>query len=324
VVPPTASPAPGRPQLEGAPKLEPAQIVPPAPASLAPANTRAPEQVTTASAAPEPAPAAVVAPTPAPAPAPAQAALPSAAPPVALAPTASTPVVASPTLASAALSPEALRRAVSSVVQGADCAMVRGDLSRSGVLSVQGVIGGGEPVKTLLRSVRDAAPNAPLDWAVQEANGPYCGVLNLIRGHARPFGASSGGMDVGLKDGQTSLVADDKIDIRTALPSFPSYLQVDYFSSDGSVAHLRNAAQGSPVLPARSSQSFVAGEAAAPFGTDLIVAIASSAPLFTKGQALADTAEAYLRELRSALDAAQNRHADVAAGAVVVRTSPKS
>lgn len=91
-----------------------------------------------------------------------------------------------------------------------------------------------------------------------------------------------------------------------------------------SEATVISAAQGSPVLPARSSQSFVAGEAAPPFGTDLIVAIASSAPLSAKGLTLADTADAYVGQMRSALDSAKSRRAETAAGAVVVRTSPKS
>jgi hypothetical protein len=77
------------------------------------------------------------------------------------------------------------------------------------------------------------------------------------------------------------------------------------------------------MLPPRSTQSFLAGEAAPPFGTDLIIAIASSAPLFNKNQALPDQADAYVRELGSALDAAARRHANIAAGAVEVRTSPK-
>ncbi len=302
VVPPSSSASPRTP-LAGGPKLEPAQIVPPAPAPNAPAPEPARSQTGSALA-----PSAIPAPTPA-APAPV-----AAVPPPALA----------STLASAGLSPEALRRAVASAVQESDCAVVSGDLSRSGLLSLRGVIGGGEPVQALLRRVRDAAPNAALDWAMDEASGPYCGALNLVRAYARPFGAETGGMELGLKDGRTSLVADDKIDIRTTLPAFPAYLQVDYFSTDGSVSHLRTAAAGSPPLPARSSQSFVAGEVAIPFGTDLIVSIASSTPLFAKGQSLAETVDAYVRELRTALDAAARRRSDLAAGVLLVRTGPKS
>ena len=304
--------------------LEPAEIAAPTLAGAAPARIAQPVQGADASVSP-PAP---LSPPPEPATVaavvgPAVTAPPATAPKVS-APIASAPIASAPVIAAAGVSPEALRRAVASAVRGADCAIVHGDLSRSGTLSLRGVIGAGSPVQALLGEIRAAAPDANLEWTAQEASGPYCGALNLIHGLARPFGATSGGMDVGLKDGRTRLVADDKIDIRTTLPAFASYLQIDYFSSDGSVAHLRTAAQGGAATPAGSTDSFVAGEAAPPFGADLIVAIASSAPLFAKGQALPDTAEPYLRELRQALDAAKLRNAELAAAAVVVRTSPKS
>ncbi len=231
---------------------------------------------------------------------------------------------ATPTVTAAIVSPEALRRAVTSAVEGVDCATVRGDLARSGTVSIQGVVGSGAPMQELQRRVREAAPTAPVDWAVEEANGPYCGALNLIRAYTRPFGSVSGGMEVGLRDGQTTLQENDKIDIQAQAPGFPSYLQVDYFSGDGTVFHVQTAAQGSPQLSARSAWSHVSGTVGPPFGTDLIVSIASSVPLFPKGQILPLETEPYLRQLRAALEAATKRRAELAAGAVVVHTSPKS
>ena len=310
MVPPTARPAPGRAGIRGrAEKLEPAQIVPPAPASLATVNARPPEPAAPTQAAPEPAPA--------PAPAPAQAAIPNAATPVA-------PAVAGPALASAGLSPEALRRTVSSAVQGADCAVVHGDLSRSGVLEPPGRHRRRRPGADTPppRAGRRAECAAGLGGAggqrpvLRGAELGACLCATVRRQLGRDGGRAQGRADEPRRRRQ------DRYPHRVAV--IRAYLQVDYFSSDGSVAHLRSAAQGNPVLPARSSQSFVAGEAAPPFGTDLIVAIASSAPLFAKNQTLADTADAYVRELRSALDTAKSRHAELAAGAVVVRISPKS
>ena len=238
--------------------------------------------------------------------------------------TGTSPIGTTPVATAAVVSPEALRRAVSTAVQGADCAVVRGDLTRSGTLSMQGVVGSGAPTQELLRHVRDAAPTSLLDWTVEEAKGPYCGALNLVRAYTRPFGSVSGGMEIGLKDGRTDLREDDRIDIVAQLPDFPSFLEVDYFSSDGTVTHVQTAAQGSPLVPARAVRNYGGFEVGLPFGTDLIISIASSVPLFTKGQVLAEQGEPYLRQLQAALDGAIKRRAELAAGTVVVHTSPKS
>jgi serine/threonine-protein kinase len=223
----------------------------------------------------------------------------------------------------AIVTPEAIRRAVSSAVQGASCALVQGDLSPGGTLNLQGVVGGGAPIQDLLRRVRDAAPNAPLNWSVEQANGPYCGVLNLVHAYARPFGSTAGGMAVGLAGGKNHLTDTDKFQIQAEMPGFRGYFELDYFSSDGTVFHARTAAQGSPAVAAHSMQTYDA-EVGPPFGTDLIVAIASSAPLFGRGEKLSDQAEPYLRQLRAAIGTAANHRASLAAGAYVVHTNPKS
>ncbi|HYZ62064.1 MAG TPA: hypothetical protein VE650_06375, partial [Acetobacteraceae bacterium] len=273
-----------------------------------------------------PRPAVAVAPAPVPASTPMPTVQPATAEPAAPVKPVGTPPAPTPPAnqqIAAVVTPDALRRAVASALQGTACAVAEGDVSRNvGTVVIRGVVGRGQPEQELLRAVRDAARTAAVDWSLGVVEGPYCGVLDLVRSYTRPFGATTGGVEVALRGNRTSLVADDKVEIRAALPDFPSYLQVDYFSSDGSVAHLRTAATGSPVLPARSPQEFFAGEVAPPFGTDLIVAVASSVPLFQKDQALSDRTDTYLRELRAALD--RRKPAQVASGVLMVRTSPRS
>ena len=323
----------------GGVNLEPATVTPPAPAASEPDRpaTAAPPPVATpltptpqptpstsansgpasTSSPPPPATVPLVSPTSPPEPAPTVVATPT--PDVTRNTTQPAPTT---TTAEVGLSPEALRRSIASAAQGADCAVLQGDVARDGRLIVQGVIGA-RAAPAVLQQFRETAPTAPLDWTVREASGPYCGALNLVRAYARPFGSTTGGIEVGLKDGRTDLVTDDPIEVRTTMAGFPAYLEVDYFSSDGSVAHVRTASQGSPTVPARSGQSIVAGAAAPPFGTDLVVAIASSPPLFPKSKTLPETTDAYLRDLRTALDAAKQRRSELATGVVVVHTSEK-
>jgi hypothetical protein len=209
-------------------------------------------------------------------------------------------------------------------MRGIDCAVVGGDVdSSSDQVTLRGVVGHGRPEQELLRSLREAAPTAAVDWQMGVAEGPYCPALNLIRTYARPFGTAASGVEVGLKDNRTNLVDGDRVDIVAAVPDFPSYLQIDYFQGDGKVAHLRTATAGTPILAARSVATFYGGDVAFPYGTDVIVAIASSTALFTRDRPQEEMSTEYLRDLRAALNSATQRRAQVSAAAVMVRTNPK-
>jgi len=60
-----------------------------------------------------------------------------------------------------------------------------------------------------------------------------------------------------------------------------------------------------------------------PFGTDMIVAIASAAPLYRNARPQSEPQEGYLRDLRAALDTAARNRSRLSATVMVVRTTPK-
>jgi eukaryotic-like serine/threonine-protein kinase len=63
------------------------------------------------------------------------------------------------------------------------------------------------------------------------------------------------------------------------------------------------------------------GEVGPPFGTDMILAVASSVPLFAQRRPVdGETVETYLPALRGAIDAALRRNAKVAGRAIVLDT----
>ncbi|HWG68557.1 MAG TPA: hypothetical protein VN692_03985, partial [Steroidobacteraceae bacterium] len=67
-----------------------------------------------------------------------------------------------------------------------------------------------------------------------------------------------------------------------------------------------------------------AWEVAEPFGTDMIIAIASSQPLFEKPRpANIEAAKDYLRALKDAVEAARRRNVTVVGNALLVDTVPK-
>jgi len=67
--------------------------------------------------------------------------------------------------------------------------------------------------------------------------------------------------------------------------------------------------------------SWVIGE---PYGTDMIIAVASSEPLFDRQRrGNAESADIYLRDLQAALDAARQRGVRMAGAAVTLEALPK-
>jgi hypothetical protein len=105
------------------------------------------------------------------------------------------------------------------------------------------------------------------------------------------------------------LVAAEPLIVRVLTPDFPSHVKIDYFTADGMVVHLARAEAGrDPVEP--RSELRVGDPAdghlltiAEPFGRELILVIASRAPLFAEARPRIEPAETYLEALAAALAA---------------------
>jgi serine/threonine-protein kinase len=220
--------------------------------------------------------------------------------------------------------PSAIREALAEVARTANCALPRFSVSGEGQILVAGPVGTGAPERALREAVQSVAPHATVTWRTHGFDGPYCAALDLVRPIAQP---TSPFLGLTLKDELTILKDHQPIVPMLRLPEFPAHLVVDYLSHDGSVTHL---------FPTRADQdkTFAAnaavtlgkpgkgvGEAGPPFGTDMIVAVASSVPLLAQRRpAEGETVETYLPALRAAIEAAQQRNAKVAGRAIVVDT----
>jgi hypothetical protein len=185
-------------------------------------------------------------------------------------------------------------------------------------------VGIGEPEAALLQAVREAAPGAPLNWDARGVSGPYCDVLDVVRPIAQP---TSPFLNLALKDDATRLKAHDSVLPILQLPDFPSYLLLDYVSHDGSVAHLFPI-RGVPSAAFNANATVRLGttpkdgvEVGPPFGTDVILATASSIPLFAAGTVRPDeTLQTYIPALKAAIEAAQRRNAKLAGRALILET----
>ena len=120
-----------------------------------------------------------------------------------------------------------------------------------------------------------------------------------------------------------------------SLPDFTSRLRVDYVAHDGSVQHLYpQLADPKNGIAADPPRTFAAGEPVnlghpswtigEPYGTDMIIAVASSEPLFERARpSNAETASVYLRDLQAAIDRARQRGVRLAGSAVTLDALPK-
>ncbi len=226
----------------------------------------------------------------------------------------------------------ALRSAVASALAPIGCSLVHGEAGEpGGTVTLTGVAGQGAPEAALHRAITDAAPTATVDWRVQDFEGPYCPTLDALRPIAYSAAARSGGFSMALRNGNRPLKDGELITVDVKTPDFPAWLLVDYFEHDGTVVHLHP----TPKDPARSyapdtRESFgdpTAGgerwEVGAPYGTDMVVALASSAPLFTRKRKDLEQTDEYLRALQAAIAAARRHDARLAVDAVVLKTGPR-
>jgi eukaryotic-like serine/threonine-protein kinase len=119
------------------------------------------------------------------------------------------------------------------------------------------------------------------------------------------------------------------------MPDFSSRLRVDYVAHDGAVQHLYpQLADMKDGIAADPPRLYAPAEAVSlghpswaisePYGTDMIIAVASSEPLFDRPRPRnAETADLYLRELQAAIDTAWQRGVRLSGAAVTLEAVAK-
>ena len=334
--PPAQAPA-VQPPPQSPPASQPSAPIVQAEAPATPQPVPQPQPQAQAPAQPAPSPAPTPAPQPAPAPQPqvqAQAPVQPPAPQVQPATPQVQPAPVQPA-APPPPSPQELAMAglgpVRQMLEHASCAATGAVVQDSGTLSVVGVAGTNE-VATLRQATTGAAGAVPLDWQVQGINPVFCTALDAVR----PAALAPHGLRLFLADGRTALHDEAPILPRITMADFGGELRVDYLGHDGSVLHLfpmdADPANNFPSLPARH---FNGGEQLAlgdsgylkvgpPFGTDMIVAVASGKRLLQQARKdYEENASTYLHELSTAIAQARAAGTPVAAALLPVDTLPK-
>jgi len=316
-VPPPPAPTQGAPQAPAQAAATQATVPIPAPAAPQPAPPPVTAQPLPATPAPEPPraqpqPPVATAPAPSPAPVtpPPVVTAPPAAPGVPTRPPDPLPAPAPPQQVAAAPAAGALRSAIAGVLSEARCAMIGGDMEGANRARLTGYAqaGGGEAALRL-RLASAGVPPGAIDWGVRGFEGPYCPALDLLRPYADAFGAPPSGLGLSLPGGRTRLVLGDLLTVTLAMPGFASYLRVSYFTHDGEVVHLhptpsdpaRTFGPGVRVALGDPASGGPRWEVGPPYGTEMIVAVASERPLFATSRPEFEQSDDYLAALASAL-----------------------
>jgi serine/threonine-protein kinase len=222
--------------------------------------------------------------------------------------------------------------AVSAALQAVPCSFIGGEVVPPGdSATLNGLVGKGPAEDAARKAVATAAPGAKIDWHVSTFDGPYCRVLDLLRGQGPRFGVASPGFSFklagdhpGANDTRVKLYDGDMITLNFTMPNFASYLLVDDFDQDQNVSHLHPTADDGPRLYAAGSRkSLNNGQVGTPYGTDLLVAIASSLQLATPRRAVTENENAYLSELQKAIDSVLKRGGHVAVDAMILDTASR-
>jgi tRNA A-37 threonylcarbamoyl transferase component Bud32 len=193
-----------------------------------------------------------------------------------------------------------------------------------GVTSFQGIIGSGAPRSALDAIIAQVSPSS-VNIAVQTFpwTALSCRLAELVRANAGDTGAR-----LSATGGRTTLFTGEEIRLRLNMPNFEGEVRLDDLNSDGEVSHLMEANLGA--LPRHQAGAMVGlgrgsddliGRVSPPYGTDILVAIVSSEPLFTTKRPVEEGGAKFMDALDAALAVLRQRGGHVAADALVLTTA---
>jgi hypothetical protein len=190
---------------------------------------------------------------------------------------------------------------------------LRAQTDPQGITLVSGTVPDLEQRAKLVQLATRLFPDRHPEVNVDIVPPPICHSLAELNGMRLAEALAEGGLGLKLANGGSELRDGDPIKVELRGPGYAASLRIDYFSLDGQVLHLwPNAGDPTPRIGAGDSRVFSdAGDGKTwnaggpPYGTELIAAIATPAPIDLGGaRPLVEPAADYLRDLKRALGGA--------------------
>jgi len=229
---------------------------------------------------------------------------------------------------------ETLRRQIARWVSSRNCTVLAGDVGEGGSVTLNGLAGTAS-VEALRQGLVQFVSPGQIDWGVTGVDPVFCPTLDALHPIMPAFGTPAGPrFGLQMAEGKTQLRDGEPVRVTLVMPDFRGWLRVDYVGHDGQVQHLypqladptNNIVADSPRAFAPREQvdlgnpSWVIG---APYGTDMIIAVASSEPLFDRPRPTnGETAEVYIRDLHAAIDNLRQRGARLAGAVATLEALP--
>jgi hypothetical protein len=159
----------------------------------------------------------------------------------------------------------------------------------------------------------------------------YCQTLELYAPYWRANRDAGFGTSIDTPNSSNTFVDGERLVLDISTPTYSSSLYVDYFDHEGNVVHMMPS-PGEEYNQGDPRESFQLGEAgdiglwevAPPFGTDMIVLLATSEPLFDGPRGQLEQATDYRAAMGKRLKALEARPggAKISADFVVISTKP--
>ncbi|MGD9616821.1 MAG: DUF4384 domain-containing protein [Alphaproteobacteria bacterium] len=203
-------------------------------------------------------------------------------------------------------------KALAEAMQRVQCGSLRKTTNEQGKPVITGAVANDTEKSNLIQVSNTLAPGHRPEIQVRVVPPPLCRSLSDLDG-LRSASLVADGLDArlndGLNDGPGAILKEgDPIGIKVKAGDYPVDLRIDYFSLDGQVLHMvpnehmpsvRLAAGATRIFGAGGGEDWRAG--GPPFGTELILVIATPQPLDLGPRPVVEDAAAYLSDLGKAL-----------------------
>jgi serine/threonine-protein kinase len=231
-----------------------------------------------------------------------------------------TPAPAPPRAPSAEETRAAQRRAVAEVVQSLTCAVVQVEEAGAAV-RVAGLVRRGDDARLAAEIARRGVPREALRFEAQAVDGAFCEIMDIVATLRRPDQAPHAALI-----GVAPLAKGELLRFGVDMPAYDGHVSVAYLTSSGDVAHLvpRQEARGGARLRfGEPAGAFTGWEIDEPFGTDMILVVASDSPLFPQPRAEVEPSAGLVAALAERLRTLQARGAQIGAQLLPVETIPR-
>jgi len=237
-----------------------------------------------------------------------------------------TPPVAAPDADATRAPPTAAQ--VSALLGTMPCSLLHASINDRSLL-VRGVTANSEVIPRVEGIIAKIAGVTAISNEIREVPPAYCPTLELYAPYWKANRDKSMGTTIGTPNTDDVFVAGERVVVDIGTPKYKSWLYVDYFAQDDSVVHMMPS-PGEEFNQGEARESFQLGEegdiglweVAPPFGTEMIVLLAVSEPLFENSRGQLEEGKDYRAALEARFKAlsSQSSKAQISADLVVIRT----